>query len=1103
MGLNSQLPDVYHNEIMIRYTQEYLANAGATVFMTRERWFGTSDEQILDDQSANCIKTGGWTSYGVGFLGYHSYVFGNLNAETAVAAFVTTLAADGYYPVYIRGLGDGQNRASRTLIRIFHSGGTTTLYMNQNMYSRQWMYAGRYYFTKTGFRVEVSNKLDFAVDAGRYVIVDAVRVGCGSLGGYPRFHYGTSSFLTYMNYTVSTSSATAMADFSKQMIQGDLETANWQNWALFYLVSTATSDSATRGTQDFSYSNGRTSSYTGITSTAIYNSSLQAASDSFRDVIHAAAVSTGLLDKANNLHQWAPLDSSSRMPTMMAIPYYASNNVDMLLAQSEAGRENLGRAYYKGIAKYFSSTATIIPLPVNYLHTINQGGNVVRVCWRQPDDTQESTDAATAFKIYRSTDGRGWDDGVIVAAFTYLNSLCYDVTSLTVGQVYFFKVAGLNAGGEALTKWTAAARVTDPAVGVTRPPIVIVDCFVEGFVHTSTNIEGRYTREYVVEHALSIAGAGYSFDSASADIFSESQWVTNNLAAYKAVVWASGDTAANINVFPAVAQTAINSWIAGASSASPRSLFVSGSNVAAGLSAAGSTSLTFLNSQLKSTFVNANANTFVVRPNAGFTMSGTVAFNSIVALGNPYAVSSPDQIGTAGTGTAALYYGPSSGTNVAGVSSRSTAGYYASFLLAFPFETINSRDERDKLMASILSTIMFAAPDLPLALPSVSSAASMATRASVASRSSASIATTVSASVASIASAASTASATVASVASTVSASLASASSASIASASSKSIASASSESIASASSESVASASSASIASESSASIASASSESIASASSESIASESSASIASASSASIASESSESIASASSASIASASSESIASASSASIASASSESAASEASEASRASASASVASEASASATQTPQYSCHVECQGGCTGPADTECVSCAHFKFGARCVASCPIDYASKADHVCAPVPNDSLPIGAIAGGAGGGVVLLLLLLLILLLVVRRRRSKPAPNAEAPAPQSTMLFANPLLDHGAEMDGVYDTLNAPGLASGSDLDSEKVTMASQYEAPHHSDEQQENTYDVLGNGGAPAVGAVTYASITSDGN
>ncbi|XP_004364722.1 hypothetical protein CAOG_01854 [Capsaspora owczarzaki ATCC 30864] len=702
------------------------------------------------------------------------------------------------------------------------------------------------------------------------------------------------------------------------------------------------------------------------------------------------------------------------MPTMMAIPYYASNNADMLLAQSEAGRENLGRAYYKGIAKYFSSTATIIPLPVNYLHTINQGGNVVRVCWRQPDDTQESTDAATAFKIYRSTDGRGWDDGVIVAAFTYLNSLCYDVTSLTVGQVYFFKVAGLNAGGEALTKWTAAARVTDPAVGVTRPPIVIVDCFVEGFVHTSTNIEGRYTREYVVEHALSIAGAGYSFDSASADIFSESQWVTTHLAMYKAVVWASGDTAANINVFPAVAQTAINSWIAGASSASPRSLFVSGSNVAAGLSAAGSTSLTFLNSQLKSTFVNANANTFVVRPNAGFTMSGTVGFNSIVVLGNPYAVSSPDQIGTAGTGTAALYYGPSSGTNVAGVSSRSTAGYYASFLLGFPFETINSRDERDKLMASILSTIMFAAPDLPLALPSVSSAASMATQASVASRSSASIATTVSASVASIASIASTVSATVASA---------------------------------------------------------------------------SSASVASESSASVASESSASIASASSASIASASS-------------------ASEASEASRASASASVASEASASATQTPQYSCHVECQGGCTGPADTECVSCVHFKFGARCVASCPIDYASKADHVCAPVPNDSLPIGAIAGGAGGGVVLLLLLLLILLLVVRRRRSKPAPNAEAPAPQSTMLFANPLLDHGAEMDGVYDTLNAPGPARISSPDYEKAMLAAEYEAPHHPGQEQESTYDTLGASGMaplppPTVSGITYASISAADN
>ena len=65
----------------------------------------------------------------------------------------------------------------------------------------------------------------------------------------------------------------------------------------------------------------------------------------------------------------------------------------------------------------------------------------------------------------------------------------------------------------------------------------------------------------------------------------------------------------------------------------------------------------------------------------------------------------------------------------------------------------------------------------------------------------------------------------------------------------------------------------------------------------------------------------------------------------------------------------------------TRECQY-CHDECAGGCRGPADTDCVACAHYKLPLddatttyKCVRTCPIThYAESGTNRCLPCYKD---------------------------------------------------------------------------------------------------------------------------------
>ncbi len=62
-----------------------------------------------------------------------------------------------------------------------------------------------------------------------------------------------------------------------------------------------------------------------------------------------------------------------------------------------------------------------------------------------------------------------------------------------------------------MTRQVVAARVTPN--GFSQGQILFVNAFDTYFIHSEDDINDRYTFDYIIQHATSMAEAGYYFDS--------------------------------------------------------------------------------------------------------------------------------------------------------------------------------------------------------------------------------------------------------------------------------------------------------------------------------------------------------------------------------------------------------------------------------------------------------------------------------------------------------------------------------------------------------------------------------------------------------------
>lgn len=196
--------DLYPYSITRQFLVPMLENAGANVFLPRERCTQAFEIVVDNDGSDNHSKleinngTFQWeTVYNSGFairktlidgenpfkMGTHLKIKAGGNKPGSLF-FIPDIIEDGEYGVYIS-WAETENSVEDVICRINYSGGQAEFKLNQKMGFGTWIYLGTYYFKKGVNKALGSIEITSTNHQDGFITADAVRFG-GGMGNVAR-----------------------------------------------------------------------------------------------------------------------------------------------------------------------------------------------------------------------------------------------------------------------------------------------------------------------------------------------------------------------------------------------------------------------------------------------------------------------------------------------------------------------------------------------------------------------------------------------------------------------------------------------------------------------------------------------------------------------------------------------------------------------------------------------------------------------------------------------------------------------------------------------------------------------------------------------------
>ncbi|HZZ44861.1 MAG TPA: Ig-like domain-containing protein [Tepidisphaeraceae bacterium] len=692
------------------------------------------------------------------------WVFASASAtETAVARYTPNIPVAGYYPIY-EWTNPGQNNSSNDRLddqtyRINYTGGSTEVKVAADKVGNGWVYLGSYYFAQgvTAANVEVSNKTSGST-SGKYAVADGIRFGNGMgdwtgagttagthpISGYPRedecalyWCYDSRGWNGASN-RVSTSVVDAnfgYADENLNFFACDRYAAYMNNsaigkstdrlWISFH--SNASGDAGTGGTGRGTYglvNDGPTTpNQEWLAETAGYGVQQDMLAAGFnwasKDDGNAATtddnVFVGGYSEISNSSSYINGEFDA---TIIEVAYH-DNATDNALLKNPAVRDAVGRSAYHTAVKYFQTfdsltNTTVLPeAPIHVRATTDASGNVI-ISWDPGASSTGLTgpygNAATSYRVHTSSNGYGFDGGVVTTGTSLT------ISGLSTSAPTYFMVTAINSGGESEESYVVVAK---PQLG--RPaPILIVNNF-DRMDGASDQIETKYVGttaymlarararynnayDYVIQAASSLSAYNSSLDIESATDESIALGQVN-LSNYSAVIWMSGEeSTGDTGTFRGAAATAVTNYLNAGGK-----LFVSGSEIAWDLGAQNN-GPTFLANTLHATYVADDAATY--NYNAGLTgtaLAGVSAGAFDDGTHGTYDVDYPDVLG-AGTGAqVAMYY--AGGTKAAAI--QWSSGNSKLVYLGFPIESIYTQSSRNALIAAVMNYFAVTATAAP------------------------------------------------------------------------------------------------------------------------------------------------------------------------------------------------------------------------------------------------------------------------------------------------------------------------------------------------------------------------------------------------------
>ncbi len=744
---------------MNHYVIPLLQNAGARVRPVREPDSQTN-MVIVDnaDGSPAYQEVGAWdystangftkkatytgtTDNPFGLASGTRYANGVTGEPTATATYTATFPADGYYNVYIS-YSQGTNRTSNAHWQVHHSGGVTDFRIDQKMSGGTWVLLGNFYF-EAGASAD-QRKVVVLNDSGDTAIVscDAVRFGGGNgslarrthgVSGRPRWQEEANNYLQFTGMLASTLMSNDAVDTNDDEQIGWSNRPQYAQWEqtrdglgsnLVYVGwhTNALSGSTCSGGVETGSSARGMGSYRDVDADA------NAATEGLTSLVHNSTINNirafyqsnwqnrGIV-ASNNYGECNQANLGS-VAGFFFEGLFHDNSADTNAYKDPKFRYIAARGIVQGIIQHWGGTV-FPPEPVTNFRVQNIGNGEVRLNWTAgPVRTAPLPygSAATGFRIYKSSNGYGFDNGIDVA------NVNEHVLTLTPGETTFLRIAARNNGGISIPSETLAVRV--PLAG--SPTVLIVNGYTRndrflGPTVSSSGIGGCSTpgspantyrnfdpREfqsfnYTVQHADAIeAAGGYGIDSCSKDAIN----LTNvALTSYPMVFWIGGqqaeaDTADGVDdqSFKPAERTEIDLFL----KAGGR-LFLSGSELAwdLGRSGVSADKSTFLSNNLMAGYSADDSNTNFAAGGGGI-FSGISSFAFDNGSGSTYEVRFPDVITPANGSTACLNYSGGSG-GTAGIQYHGYVGDSTNLtkivFLGFGFETITSEAVRNDIMA--------------------------------------------------------------------------------------------------------------------------------------------------------------------------------------------------------------------------------------------------------------------------------------------------------------------------------------------------------------------------------------------------------------------
>lgn len=682
------------------------------------------------------------------------------NKDQVFAEWVPTLPATGKYAVYVS-YQTLPNSVSDAKYLVFHNGGVTEFKVNQKIGGGTWVYLGTFEFDKGnndyGMVVLSNESSEHGV-----VCADAVRFGGGMgniarggrISGLPRYLEGArySAQWAGMPYEVY-AGRKGENDYTDD-INTRSNVINYLSGSSVYnpqqsglgvpleMTMALHSDAGCSKTDELIGS-------LGIYTTDFNNGKLNAGTDRHASRDLADILLTQIQKDIYSSYSlpwtrrsmWNRNYSETRLPaTPSTIIELLShqNFADMQLGHDPNFKFTVGRAIYKGILQFITSQHDkeyiVQPLPVsNFAIQFGKKKNTLELSWKGEDDPQEPTARPREYIVYTRIGYGGFDNGTLVSKTSH-------TVKIEPGLVYSFKVTAVNRGGESFPSEILSAykakreqgkviiingfdRISGPAVVNTAdkagfdlmqdPGVPYISnisfCGAQtGFDRTQAGKEGKgslghsgselegmkiagNTFDYPFIHGKAIQAAGkYSFVSCS-DEAVENGLVT--LEDYPVVDYILGlekeDPAskAYYKTFSSAMQRTMTSYCQAGGN-----LFVSGAYVGSDMSGTqGNREFTekILKYGYQGSLTDKSSN----------QIKGLGRTITIPRLPNEssYAVPAADCIVPVDTAFPVFTYAP--GNQSAGIAYK---GNYRTFVLGFPFESIQSEADRATIMAGIL-----------------------------------------------------------------------------------------------------------------------------------------------------------------------------------------------------------------------------------------------------------------------------------------------------------------------------------------------------------------------------------------------------------------